>query len=103
LLPEAVLRRVKQPYRSPDSESFFYEGRPLAFVDYLLSEQRIRESGYFEAGAVEKLMRKCAAGKAIGFGDNMAFVGILSTMLVDELIVRGRSLSGIESLSAMAA
>ena len=48
-------------------------------------------------------MRKCAEGKAIGFGDNMAFVGILSTMLVDELIVRGRSLGGIESLAAMAA
>ena len=103
LLPESVLRRVKQPYRSPDSESFFCGGRPLAFVAYLLSQQRIRESGYFEAGAVEKLMRKCAEGKAIGFGDNMAFVGILSTMLVDELIVRGRSLGGIESLAAMAA
>ena len=28
-----------------------------------------------------KLFEKCRAGKAIGFGDNMAFVGVLSTML----------------------
>ena len=30
--------------------------------------------------AVARLVEKCRTGKAIGFGDNMAFVGILSTM-----------------------
>jgi len=32
--------------------------------------------------AVNKLVDKCRAGRALGFGDNMAFVGVLSTMLL---------------------
>jgi asparagine synthase (glutamine-hydrolysing) len=32
---------------------------------------------------------KCRAGRSGGATDNMAFVGVLSTMLVDELFVRG--------------
>jgi asparagine synthase (glutamine-hydrolysing) len=38
--------------------------------------------------AVRRLFEKCRKGDAIGFSDNMAFVGILSTMLLDELLVR---------------
>ena len=39
-------------------------------------------------GAVGRLVAKCQAGRAIGFGDNMAFVGILSTMLLHEQFVK---------------
>jgi asparagine synthase (glutamine-hydrolysing) len=88
-LPPAVLNRVKQPYRAPDSSSFFADGRPLEFVAELLGEARIRESGYFNPAAVTRLVEKCRTGRAIGFGDNMAFVGILSTQLVDDWLVRG--------------
>jgi asparagine synthase (glutamine-hydrolysing) len=42
----------------------------------------------FEPGAVAKLFEKCRSGKAIGFADNMAFVGVLSTMLVHEQFIR---------------
>jgi len=34
------------------------------------------------------LFEKCRQGRATGFGDNMAFVGILSTMLVHDLFIR---------------
>jgi hypothetical protein len=34
------------------------------------------------------LFEKCRRGRAIGFGDNMAFIGIFSTMLLDELFIR---------------
>ena len=88
LLPEAVRRRTKQPYRSPDSPSFFRAGQAPGWVDELLCESRLRESGWFDPQAVRKLYEKCRAGRAIGFGDNMAFVGILSTMLLDEMFVR---------------
>src|SRR5262249_6975550 len=91
LLPDAVLKRVKQPYRSPDSASFFDDGRPLPYVAELLEPARIAQSGYFDAKAVSSLVRKCATGRAIGFGDNMAFVAVLSTMLLDESFVRGKS------------
>jgi asparagine synthase (glutamine-hydrolysing) len=90
LLPESIAKRTKQPYRAPDSQSFFTEGRTCDYVDDLLSENRLRSSGYFDATAVTKLVAKCRAGRAIGFSDNMAFVGILSTMLVDELFIRGK-------------
>ncbi len=88
LIPEQIRNRSKQPYRAPDSHSFFTDGRPAEYVEYLLGEQRLREAGYFEPTAVGKLLNKCARGRAIGFADNMAFTGILSTMLLDEMFIR---------------
>ncbi|MCM5681381.1 asparagine synthase (glutamine-hydrolyzing) [Schlegelella sp. S2-27] len=88
LLPESIRRRTKQPYRAPDSQSFFVDGRPVDYVEDLLSPSRIAEGGYFDARAVGKLFEKCRSGRAIGFGDNMAFVGIVSTMLLHEQMVR---------------
>ncbi len=87
LIPESIRRRSKQPYRAPDSQSFFHEGKPLEYVDYLLSEERIRKAGYYNPKSVSMLVKKCARGKALGFADNMAFVGILSSMLVDEQLI----------------
>jgi asparagine synthase (glutamine-hydrolysing) len=87
-LPDSVRLRAKQPYRAPDSQSFFLHGRPLEYVAHALSPERLKDAGYFDPAAVAKLVRKCAAGRALGFADNMAFVGVLSTMLVHELFVR---------------
>lgn len=93
LLPERIRTRTKQPYRAPDSRSFFSGGAPLGYVAELLSPARLREAGYFEPAAVQKLVEKCRHGRAIGFADNMAFVGILSTMVVDALYVRPASVA----------
>jgi asparagine synthase (glutamine-hydrolysing) len=98
LLPETVRTRTKQPYRAPDSQSFFANGKPVDYVAELLSESRIARAGYFDPKAVTKLVEKCRAGRAIGFGDNMAFVGILSTMLVDESMICGLG-AGQESVA----
>jgi asparagine synthase (glutamine-hydrolysing) len=87
-LPPSIRRRTKQPYRAPDSQSFFHNGRAADYVEALFSESLLRERGYFEPQATRKLFEKCRQGRAIGFADNMAFVGILSTMLVDEMFVR---------------
>lgn len=88
LLPRSVRDRPKQPYRAPDSRSFFENGRPADYVAALFSESRLRESGLFDVAAVRKLYEKCRRGRAVGFADNMAFVGILSTLLVEEHFVR---------------
>ncbi|HEU4654384.1 MAG TPA: asparagine synthase (glutamine-hydrolyzing) [Steroidobacteraceae bacterium] len=93
LLPPSIAKRTKQPYRAPDSQSFFSDGKSCDYVDDLLSEDRLRSAGYFDPLAVGKLVAKCRAGRAIGFSDNMAFVGILSTMLVDEMFIRRRQAS----------
>ena len=86
--PAAIVRRTKQPYRAPDSASFFQDGQPLPYVAELLSASRLRAAGMFEPTAVARLYDKCRAGKAIGFADNMAFVGVLSTMLLHEQFIR---------------
>lgn len=88
LLPESIRKRPKQPYRAPDSQSFFERGEPVDYAAELLSPRRLHDAGYFDTAAVTKLFDKCRAGRAIGFGDNMAFVGILSTMLVHQQFIR---------------
>ncbi|MEP7154306.1 MAG: asparagine synthase (glutamine-hydrolyzing) [Betaproteobacteria bacterium] len=89
LLPESLRTRTKQPYRAPDSQSFFKDGQAVDYVAELFSPARMASAGYFDAGATSKLFEKCRAGRAIGFADNMAFVGILSTMLLHEQYVMG--------------
>ncbi len=91
LIPESIRRRNKQPYRAPDSQSFFRDGKAADWVMELLSDAELRRAGYFNPDAVQKLLKKCAAGRVIGFSDNMAFVGILSTMLLDKMFVQGYS------------
>ena len=82
LLPEDIARRTKQPYRAPDSASFFIDGRPLDYVADLFEPDNLRASGVFDVEATGRLFAKARAGRAIGFADNQAFVGILSTLLL---------------------
>jgi asparagine synthase (glutamine-hydrolysing) len=90
LLPPAVLGRSKQPYRAPDSASFFAGGKLVEQAAETLAPARLAEAGLFDPVAVQHLVAKCAAGRNIGFADNMAFVAVLSTMTAYELFVRGR-------------
>ncbi|OAP39844.1 asparagine synthetase B [Sinorhizobium glycinis] len=80
LLPAVIGKRVKQPYRAPDSHSFSGSGE-LDYVRDALSEEAIAAGNLFNAKAVAKLHEKCRSRPAAGFRDNAAFVGILSTQL----------------------
>lgn len=91
ILPESIRNRVKQPYRAPDSRSFFQGDRPLPYVRELLSESNLRRSGYFHPPAVDRLLEKCRTGRALGAGDNMAFVAVVSTLLLHEHFLEGRA------------
>jgi asparagine synthase (glutamine-hydrolysing) len=82
LLPAEILARGKQPYRAPDSSSFFVDGTPLDYVEGLFDPAHLRASGLFDADAVGRLYAKARAGRATGFADNQAFVGVLSTLLL---------------------
>ena len=97
VLPDSILQRPKQPYRAPDADSFFSAGRPLPYVQDALSTSSLRRTGYFDAQAVERLIQKCQTGRALGAGDNMAFVGILSTQLLHEHFLTGRAASAAVS------
>lgn len=100
LLPESVRTRTKQPYRAPDSQSFFNDGKSVEYVAELMSASKISSAGYFDAGATAKLFEKCRAGRAIGFSDNMAFVAILSTMLLHEQFILGHDMGAMRQPSA---
>jgi asparagine synthase (glutamine-hydrolysing) len=106
LVPAAVVRRPKQPYRAPDAQSFLGEGTRSVrheYVEELLSPRRIREDGIFQPDAVTHLLQKFRSGRAIGVKDNMALVGILSTQLVVEQFVRDfRGLCGEPEASGAA-
>ena len=91
VLPQSIVQRTKQPYRAPDSRCFFDDGEPLPYVKELLSASNLRRTGYFHPEAVERLVQKCNAGRARGAGDNMALVGVLSTQLLHEHFLAGRT------------
>jgi asparagine synthase (glutamine-hydrolysing) len=48
----------------------------------LLSAGTIRNDGLFDEASVASLVAKAKAGRILGFRDNMAVVGILSTQLL---------------------
>jgi asparagine synthase (glutamine-hydrolysing) len=58
-------------------------------VDALLTPARLAEAGVFAAPAVERLMQKCRRNESVGVteSDEMALVGVLSTMLLHEQMV----------------
>lgn len=88
-LPSSIGNRAKQPYRAPDSSSFFGENPP-SYVAQRLSRPAILEAGLFDAAAVEKLATKCAGGGVAGARDNMSLVGVLSGQLWSDVFLGAR-------------
>lgn len=78
IVPAAVNRRAKQPYRAPDAEAFFGASQ-VAWADHLMSPGEVASAGWFRPEAVAGLLRRCRAGQATGFRENQALVAILST------------------------
>jgi len=90
-LPQSISARTKQAYRAPDSASFFDEqGHPLDYVEDLISEENIRRSGYFNYTSVKNLVNKCRNSdfSLLGTKDNIAIVGIITTLLLDKMFIR---------------
>jgi asparagine synthase (glutamine-hydrolysing) len=85
-LPDSIINRSKQPYRAPDIPSFFTTPAP-EYVSELLSEDTIRKYNYFDPRKVSLLCKKIKQGRAIGYKDNMALVGILSTQIWHYLFI----------------
>ncbi len=94
-LPDAIRTRHKQPYRAPDVPALFdpISRQPLAYVTDLLSEATLKRFGYFDAKRVTLLLNKAVRGGAIGYRDNQALVGILTTQLWHHLFINKGSIS----------
>ena len=90
LLPREVARREKRPYRAPILGAFVGRGAP-AYVEALLQPDRLRDAGLFAPPSVSLLLQKCRRNEGQGIGvsesDEMALVGVLSTMLLHEQLV----------------
>jgi asparagine synthase (glutamine-hydrolysing) len=80
LLPAEIVERPKQPYRAPEVAPFFATGAP-GWVEEMMSPAALAETGIWDAGKVDGLLRRCRAGRATGMREGMALVGILTTQL----------------------
>lgn len=89
LVPDAILRRSKQPYRAPDAVCFTAADAP-PWVAEALSARAIGEAGVLDPERVAQLHHKCLALGAAGplsNTDNMALTAVLSTQLLYEAFV----------------
>jgi asparagine synthase (glutamine-hydrolysing) len=81
-LPREIFMRTKQPYGAPNKEGFFENGMPRGNIAPYIDTSVIESSGLFEPKMVETLIRKCAESSRLGFRDNSAFIGIISTQIL---------------------
>jgi asparagine synthase (glutamine-hydrolysing) len=88
LIPESIRMRHKQPYRAPEGKSFFV--RKDGYIGDLLTPSRLKQDGIFDPKSTEALINKFRSGRDTSLRDNMALIGILSTTLVVDSLVRHR-------------
>jgi asparagine synthase (glutamine-hydrolysing) len=95
-LPAEIAARKKRPYRAPIVGAFVGADAP-GYVRELLAPERLAAAGVFAPEAVERIVRKCEAGAprdAVSETDEMALVGVLSTMLLHDRFVASPELAG---------
>ncbi len=81
-LPENIIKRAKQPYRAHIAQVFLGEKRP-ELIGELISENKIKEYGYFNPVAAKQLINKLSRLNAsAGARDDMAIVAMVSTQLM---------------------
>jgi asparagine synthase (glutamine-hydrolysing) len=83
LIPLGIIERNKQPYRAPIAPCFIGDQVDPVYK-YLLSENKIKEYGYFDSGKIDRLFQKIVRfqGANISARDDMAVVAIISTQLL---------------------
>lgn len=88
VVPDEILRRPKQPYRAPDTASFFTGEEPTWLGD-TTSPAAVRAAGVFDPDRVTGLLAKCrrTRGTRTGNTDNMRLLAVLSTQLLHEQFV----------------
>lgn len=91
-LPQAIVRRHKQPYRAPDAAVFLGPDAP-EYVKELTSAKLLAQYGYFDPEKVSRLIAKLTRARVAAARDNMAFVGMLSTQLWHANFVEGNNVN----------
>jgi asparagine synthase (glutamine-hydrolysing) len=89
IVPPAIIRRNKQPYRAPDANCFVHRTRKSPeYVSELLSPQKLSEFNTFDASAVTRLLAKARSEDTLGVKDSMSVIGVLSTQLLIDRFIR---------------
>ncbi len=83
-LPGEIFSRIKQPYGAPNKEAFFKNGVPRNNIAPYLGRDSLLSAGVFDPDRVEHLIAKCSHQERMGFRDNSALLGILSTQMILE-------------------
>jgi asparagine synthase (glutamine-hydrolysing) len=86
-VPDAILRRPKQPYRAPVAGCFLGPDSP-GYVRDLLSRAAIEAAGVFAPEAVARLLNRARSDRSLSETEGMALTGILSTQLIHRLFVQ---------------
>jgi asparagine synthase (glutamine-hydrolysing) len=89
LLPDLITQRPKQPYRAPISHCF-YNHRQEGYLAELLSAATVRQANYFDQSMVTRFLAKWdrERGQLVSERENMALVGLLSTMLIHKFFIQ---------------
>ncbi len=92
-LPPEIWKRKKKPYRAPIKSSFFSKNQPGYLAD-LVSDENLRKSDLFNPLAVKKLFLKASNETQLSEIEEMAVVGIISTLLLfDHFVLRNYPLN----------
>jgi asparagine synthase (glutamine-hydrolysing) len=95
LLPVSIWKRGKRPYRAPINQCFFT--KTPDYVKELLSEECIKENGYFNTGAVMAMIKKASSSSKLSEVDSMAIAGIISIQILHQLFIKDFQLKTINS------
>ena len=86
-LPADIWTRAKHPYRAPIHKSFFHDQSP-DYVESLLSDRQITNTGIFDSQAINQLLKKIRRGMPLGETEDMAIAGILSTQILHHKFIQ---------------
>ncbi len=86
LVPDEIRARGKQPYRAPISSALVGAAAP-AYVSALLSREALDRAGIFDAPSVSRLYEKARQHPELTETEEMALVGVVSTMLLHDQFV----------------
>jgi asparagine synthase (glutamine-hydrolysing) len=85
ILPDSILNRQKHPFRAPIKNSLLNNN--LQFVDYYLSDEKLKSYSLFNPSMVKLLRNKLTKAEKASEFDNMALVGILTTQIVKDIFI----------------
>ena len=91
LLPQRIVNRPKNPYRAPIRNSFL--NNKSLDLKSILSEKEISNTGVFDPGKVNLLMKKAERTEALSELDNMALAGIISTQFLYNDFINNKKLN----------